>query len=38
MQIRQQPQMRVAQQQSHFGFFGGSSWNSPGKVCAAAWL
>jgi hypothetical protein len=29
MQIAQQPQMRVAQQQSHFGgFFGGSNWNS----------
>ena len=28
MQIGQQPQMRVAQQQSHFGFFGGSNWNS----------
>jgi hypothetical protein len=27
MQIAQQPQMRVAQQ-SHFGFFGGSNWNS----------
>ncbi|UPJ52529.1 hypothetical protein IVB30_14970 [Bradyrhizobium sp. 200] len=27
MQIGQQPQMRVAQQ-SHFGFFGGSNWNS----------
>jgi hypothetical protein len=27
MQIVQQPQMRVAQQ-SHFGFFGGSNWNS----------
>ena len=26
-QIAQRPQMRVAQQ-SHFGFFGGSSWNS----------
>ena len=24
---RQPPQMRVAQQ-SHFGFFGGSNWNS----------
>lgn len=23
-----QPQVRVAQQQSHFGFFGGSNWNS----------
>jgi hypothetical protein len=28
MQIGQQPQMRVAQQQPHFGFFGGSNWNS----------
>jgi hypothetical protein len=27
MQFAQQPQMRVAQQ-SHFGFFGGSNWNS----------
>jgi hypothetical protein len=27
MQIAQQPQMRVAQQ-SQFGFFGGSNWNS----------
>jgi hypothetical protein len=28
MQIAQQPrQMRIAQQ-SHFGFFGGSNWNS----------
>ena len=27
MQIAQQPQMRVAQQ-SNFGFFGGSNWNS----------
>lgn len=27
MQIGQQPQMRVAQQ-SQFGFFGGSNWNS----------
>jgi hypothetical protein len=27
MQIASQPQMRVAQQ-SHFGFFGGSNWNS----------
>jgi hypothetical protein len=27
MQFAQQPQMRVAQQ-SHFGFFGGPSWNS----------
>jgi hypothetical protein len=27
MQIAQQRQMRVAQQ-SHFGFFGGPSWNS----------
>jgi hypothetical protein len=27
MQIAQPPQMRVAQQ-SHFGFFGGPSWNS----------
>ena len=26
-QIAQQPQMRIAQQ-SHFGFFGGSNWNS----------
>jgi hypothetical protein len=28
MQIGQQPQMRIAQQQPHFGFFGGSNWNS----------
>jgi hypothetical protein len=28
MQMAQPPQMRVAQQQSHFGFFGGSNWNS----------
>jgi hypothetical protein len=27
MQFAQPPQMRVAQQ-SHFGFFGGSNWNS----------
>jgi len=27
MQFGQQPQMRVAQQQPHFGFFG-SNWNS----------
>ena len=27
MQFAQQPQLRVAQQ-SHFGFFGGSNWNS----------
>lgn len=27
MQLAQPPQMRVAQQ-SHFGFFGGSNWNS----------
>jgi hypothetical protein len=27
MQIAQPPQVRVAQQ-SHFGFFGGPSWNS----------
>jgi hypothetical protein len=27
MQFAQQPQMRVAQQ-SHFGFFGGPSWNN----------
>ena len=27
MQMAQPPQMRVAQQ-SHFGFFGGSNWNS----------
>ena len=38
MQIGQQPQMRVAQQQSHFGFFGGSNWNSPGKVRRLTWF